>query len=405
MFLLRLAVRNLVRNMRRTVLTTTVIVAGVGVLILGESFIGGIEENIVKSTEDGLSGHVTLRPSGYPTQGIQHPVDELLTITDEVRKGLDAQTRAWTGRVIFAPTAVAGEDSLRVRAIGYDPERDEAVFPRTTWSIDGAWPDPAKDQALATPGVAKLLELEPGDSIVLQVRTHAGAMNALRIELSGIVRTANGAIDRLGVLMPRSLAHKLIAESRPTHVSVRLAHRDLAEAARLPLKALFGDAAEAITWHDDARELLRMQGIRRKALNILVFILLALAAFSIANTILMAAHERVREIGTLRALGMTEQRVVRMFLTEGALMGLVGGLLGAAWGGGLVAWWSVHPIDLTAAMASGQMDIQFSAFLYLPFDSTLVAGSVLFGLVVASAASIFPARVASRMLPADAVRA
>ena len=405
MFLLRLAVRNLVRNLRRTVLTTTVIVFGVGLLILGQAFIGGLEENFIRASEEGLTGHITARPKDYPTQGMRHPVDELLEVPAAARTLLDARTVAWTERTLFAPTAIAGEDALRVRAIGYDPRRDPAVFPRQTWEVTGRDPAPGTDEVLVSKGVARLLELAPGDRIVLQVRTHKGAINALHVVASGVLATANSALDYLAILIPAPLAQRLVGSSSPSHVTARLAHRSQAEALKRDLAPAFGGAVEVITWHDDVEPLLRLQAIRRKSLNMLVFILLALAGFGIANTILIAAHERVREIGTLRALGMTAGAVIRMFLVEGGLMGLVGGLLGALWGGGLVAWWSRSPIDLREAMAAQDMNFQASAYLYLNFQGEVVVLAVAFGLAVAVLASIYPARSAAELAPADAVRA
>jgi ABC-type lipoprotein release transport system permease subunit len=131
---------------------------------------------------------------------------------------------------------------------------------------------------------------------------------------------------------------------------------------------------------------------------------MALAGFGIANTILMAAHERVREVGTLRSMGMTEGGVLQLFLLEGALIGLLGGVFGALWGGGLAAHWARHPIDFSQAMQS-RGSLSISALVYTRFSPEAIAFGVALGVVISILASIYPARVASRMVPADAVRA
>jgi ABC-type lipoprotein release transport system permease subunit len=132
---------------------------------------------------------------------------------------------------------------------------------------------------------------------------------------------------------------------------------------------------------------------------------MALAAFSIANTILMAARERVREVGTLRSMGMTEGGVLSLFLLEGSLIGLFGGLLGALWGGGLIAYWSMNPINFSREMEKMGHSLSFSALVYTRFSFGALAVAAVLGLVISVLASIYPARVASRMVPADAVRA
>jgi ABC-type lipoprotein release transport system permease subunit len=160
-----------------------------------------------------------------------------------------------------------------------------------------------------------------------------------------------------------------------------------------------------VTWRYETADLLAVQAIRRRALEFVVFILMALAAFGIANTILMAAHERVREVGTLRSMGMTEGGVLRLFLLEGALIGLFGGLLGALWGGALVAHWSKSPIDFSQVFERSQQSLSVSALVYTRFSPSVIAGAVVLGVVISILASIYPARVASRLVPAEAVRA
>jgi putative ABC transport system permease protein len=119
----------------------------------------------------------------------------------------------------------------------------------------------------------------------------------------------------------------------------------------------------------------------------------------------MAAYERVREIGTLRAMGMTGRGVLALFVVEGALIGLVGGLVGAAVSGAMSRYWSVNGIDLTARLESQGTTIPISAMLYLEFSPAMLVYSVLFGVVIAMLASVYPAWVAARMAPAEAVRA
>jgi putative ABC transport system permease protein len=376
------------------------------VFILGEGFLGGLTENVIVSAIDGTVGHVLARPAGYPTQLGQHPIDRLLAITPAVRALLDRESVAWTPRTLFAPVAASGADSLRVVGIGYDPERDPQVFPRRTWKMIGALPAPAADQVAVSHRVARLLSCKPGSRLVLQVRTHRGALNALEVTVTAVVNTGNSALDVLGVFVPQALAHRLVATDQPSHIAVKLRDRDLAEGFAARLAAALGPDAEAVTWRQETAELVRLQQIRRRALDLVMFILMALAAFGIANTILMAAHERVREIGTLRSLGMTEAGVLGLFVLEGVFIGLAGSVVGATIGGGLVAWWARHPIDFSALFEKGVgAGLSASALVYTRLSFAVIAATMALGIAIAVVASLYPARVASRMPPAEAVRA
>jgi putative ABC transport system permease protein len=254
--------------------------------------------------------------------------------------------------------------------------------------------------------VARLLAIEPGSRLVLQVRTHRGAMNALEVTVTAVFNTSNSALDLLGVFVPQALARSLLATDRPSHLAVKLRDREQAEAFAARLQAALGPGTEVVTWRQETAELVRIQAIRRRALDLVMFILMALAAFGIANTILMAAHERVREIGTLRALGMTEAGVSWLFVLEGLLIGVLGSVLGAVAGGALVLHWARHPIDFSELFDKGLGGgISASALVYTRLDLSVVAATMLLGVAIAVLASLYPARVASRLPPAEAVRA
>ena len=401
----RLAGRNLRRAPRRTVLTLVAVVAGVAVYLLGQGFIGGIEESILSTAIHSQTGHVLVKPEGYPIQPGLHPVDELVELTPAARALLDEEAEAWTGRLYFAPTAASGQDATRVVAIGYDPERDQEVFTRARWKVDGTLPSPNAHEVAVSFRLARLLDLKPGDPLVLQVRTHRGAMNALQVTVSARVNTDNPAADMLGMFVPGPLARELVGTDLPSHVAVRLSSRDAAEDFARKLRAAQGEGVKVTTWEDETRELIELQGVRRRVLNLMVFILMALAGFGIANTVLMAAFERTREVGTLRSLGMTEGAVLRLFLIEGALVGFAGAVLGALLGGGLIWHWSQNPIDLSASFEAQGTALPVSALLYTQFNFPMLVTAVVMGTAVAVLASISPAKVAARMVPADAVRA
>jgi putative ABC transport system permease protein len=397
--------RNLRRSPRRTLLTMSAVIAGVGVFILGEGFLSGLTENILVAAIEGTVGHVLARPAGYPIQPGQHPVDELLDITPAARKLLDEQSVAWTTRTYFAPTAAAGADSLHAVAIGYDDARDTGVFPREHWKVRGAFPQPSQDAVAVSHRIARLLALDLGSRLILQVRTHSGAMNALDVEVSAIVTTSNPALDSLGIFVPKALTQKLLATDLPSHLSVKLKSREAADSFAPQLAAALGAKASVVTWRDETDELIRIQNIRRRALDLVMAILMALAAFGIVNTVLMAAYERIREIGTLRSLGMTERGVVHLFVLEGLLLGIVGSLLGAAWGSAITYYWSIHPIDFSKTTEAIGGNYSASALVYTRLSLTVVSLTMGLGVLVSALAAVYPARVASRMAPADAVRA
>lgn len=402
---LRYAGRNLLRSTRRTALTMSAIVAGVGVYVVGEGFVSGLTENVVSAATDGTVGHVLARPASYPQRPGQYPVDDLLDVSAEARAFLDQHTASWTTRTYFTPLAVAGRNSLRVVGIAYDPARDARVFPRDHWSVRGHMPEPRASEVAVSERVARLLALDLGAPMILESRTQRGAMNALEVNVSAIVRTNNSALDSLGLLLPQAFVARLLATDRPSHLSLKLFDRRDAPRAAAALRPLLGRQARIVTWQDETAGEMRLQALRRRALDLVLAILLLLAAFGISNTVLMSAYERVREIGTLRALGMSEAAVLRLFVLEGFLIGIAGSGLGALGGGALTAYWSTHPLDFSKSWDQIGGQVSASALVYTQLSRSTLCLGVVLGVLVAALAAVLPARMAARMAPADAVRA
>jgi len=399
-----MALRNVFRQRFRSLLSGLVVFGGVAVLILSRGFVGGLDENTIRAVVDSSSGHVLIRPADYPTSGMDHPIDNLYTPSPELTQRLAQETKAWTVRTLAIARAVEGSDELPVRLVGFNPKTDEAVFPRTNWNVQGTVPATAEDGLMLSKGLARLFEVSEGDSLILKVRTPNGAIDAQPIAVSGIFTMGNPAMDRLGIFVPADLMERLIHTPKISHVAARLGHRTQATAVAESLREVVPETTEVVTWEDETRDMLALNQIRRTALNLIVFVLLIISGLAIANTILMAAYERIREVGTLRAMGMTQGQVRSLFTLEGMIIGAIAGTIGVISAGALVFFGSIVPLDLTSQM-DAMGDLPVAAKLYLQFSTGSLAVALVFGVVVAAASSIYPAFIATKMSPADAVRA
>lgn len=400
--LLSLAARNLLRNARRTAITSVSVVAGVMVLIVGQGLVDGLDENIIRAQEDALSGELLLTPEGYPTDGLTLPLDEAKPVDAGLEAALSGpEVTAWAPRIFSFGRLVVGSDSVRARVLGYDPEADPKVFPRSNWTLEGAWPTDGASLVVGS-GLATLLDLHVGAPVAIEARTRAGALNASLFTVSGVLRSRVPALDAGTVLVPMATADELLrTEGARSAIAVRVkGGRDRADAVKASVQVP-GWRAQTAT--EAVADLLEINTIRRRAISFVVFILMAISATGIANTVIMATYERIREIGTLRAMGMGPASVRLLFLLEGAATGLVAGAVGAALGAVTVAHFAAVGIDLSNAEGLGEQPV--STILYMHYSWAPVLLSLLFGAVVAVLASLYPAHLAANMNPADAVRA
>lgn len=402
-FLFTLASRNLTRNVRRTMITSGAVVAGVAIMILGWGLVAGLDENFLRAARTTYAGEVILRPDGFPDDGIRFPLDEAKAIPDTLRSKLDA-AGPWTARTIFSARVVKGADSQRIAMYAYDEATELSVFTRENWSIDGAWPAQGKNEVVAGWAFARLLDLKPGTEVIVETRTRAGAINALNFVVSGIVRTDNAALDNLAAWIPMTTAESL-AGLEGVRTQIALNPTGGRDAAQSLATSLDRDGWTAMSLREECEDLLAVNMIRRRALAVVVGMIMAIAATGIANTVIMAAFERIREIGTLIALGMPRSQVRTLFLLEGAVLGLVAGTAGAIVGGALTYHWQIAGFSVGDEVMKASGSTAVSQYVYTQFGWLPTLLSLAFGIGIAVVASLWPAHNASKIIPADAVKA
>lgn len=398
-FLLGLALRNLARNLRRTLLTGVAVFWGVAVMILGWGVLDGLDDNVLRAAQGALVGDVILRPDGYPDDGLRFPIEDVAPVPDALRARLDA-AGPWTSRAAVPARLVKGTDGLRVTVWAYDDAHETQVFTREDWTVEGRWPAVGASEVVLGHNLARLLEAHPGDEIVLSARTRDGAINAMTYTVVGVAQCGNSAIDALGVWMELGAAEQLalLAGAR-SHLALRSSDAAAAKAT------LGGLGWAPLTLAEECEDLVALNRIRRRVLTVITGMIMLIAALGIANTVIMATLERIREVGTLLALGMPRAHVRALFLFEGGLMGVVSGALGALLGGGAVLHWQAHGIDVSSIVGAVGGAMPMGAVIYTRFELTHVLLALALGPTLAVLASIWPARFASSIVPADAVRA
>ena len=137
----------------------------------------------------------------------------------------------------------------------------------------------------------------------------------------------------------------------------------------------------------------------------ILLVLFVIIMVGITNTFRMIMYERVREIGTMRAMGFGFREVVGLFMWEGALIGVFGSLVGVAGGVGVSMVLDFLALDMTDMMPGGFNSIlPMRMILYTDIDWVFVVRAAVLGIGVSLLATLIPARRAAKVQPADALR-
>lgn len=401
-WLVRLAFKNLRRNLRRTLISSVAVVSGVALMIVGTGLIGGLDEGYIRAQVDSQSGHVSVYGPGLEPGGLTHPVADLEPVSERLGQVLKDELVA--RRLKFDARVIVGSDAVRGIGIGYESPGDQKVFLRGEQDLVGAWPEDAGEPGVVMgKGMASLLRLELGDRVTLQTRTAPGAQNAMSWPLLGIVHAHNPAVDNFAVFLPYELAQKLVLANGPSQLAIRLPSRTESDPYAASLQEHLPEGWIAESYTVQSEDLLQINKLREKALRLMIAVILAIAATGIANTVIMSVYERIREVGTLAAMGMEPAKIRRLFLIEGAIMGFVASLVGAGIGAKLNHHFSTVGFDV-GNLPDASSQVPFSTTIYTSYSWTMVFLAILFGVTVALLASIWPARFAAGLEPATAVR-
>jgi len=343
--ILVLASRNLLRNKRRSAVTILAATLGFAAVNLFGGFTSYMFVNLREAfIYGGGNGHLILYKEGYREQGASDPAQFLLPA--EVHMKLqklahhDDRILLASGRLEVTGQLDTG-DSYNIfvgRAVTPSHGRrffEESKTMRRGYSYiaegDELTDDNPYEIGIAF-GVRRTLGLDIGSDAILMSRTVDGQLNVVDATVKNIFAAPNATLDSKLVKMPLELAQDLYQTDGVGSISLLLRDRkDIPKVERLVRETLAGDVENLriLRWNEESD----MYRLTRKMFDmifgIVFFILIIIVTMSVMNTMGMAILERTTEIGTLRAIGLKRSGVIRLFATEGALLGLAGSFLGA----------------------------------------------------------------------------
>lgn len=402
MLIFSLALRNVFRHRVRSTVALGAIAFSTIVLMLAGGFVEWIFWAMREAaTETGL-GHVQVVRPGYLENGSADPFAFLLPDDSKVLSSLrsDPHVKDVAKRVDFSGLISYGDATISFVGSGVEPAR-EAVVSKSLPILAGRnLGDDEPDGIILGAGLAGNLGVPVGGRVVLLVNTEKGGVGAVEATVRGLFSTQVKAFDDVALKVPLPMARKLLKASG-SHVWV-FALDDLelsAETARR-WKTQYGDGSVEIhAWSDLAdfyNKTVRLLSSQMGIVRLLIGLIIVLG---ISNMLVMNVLERTGEVGTLMAMGAKRQRIVQLFLGEGVLLGLVGGLLGLVIA--FVLAKAISAVGIPMPPPPGR-SVGYSAGIRL--DWSLAAWA--FGLAVGSAllASIYPSWKASRLVVVDALR-
>jgi putative ABC transport system permease protein len=336
MYLFKMALRNIIKNFRRSLFTAVAVGSAFAAISIFSGYIHnvytGLSDQAVRG--EGL-GHLTIVKKGYFENGALDAKKYLLTADDLHRIGevlrSEPGVELWTPRLaisgmitngrsstIFIGEGLVPSDEFRLRG-DYRPDRGGTLNGRNPTGM-----------AVAS-DLARLLGLSQGSNVVLFTTTFEGQANALDADIGSVYNTGITATNDKAVLVPLNFARRLVDTDGADRIRILLRRIDDTEEARgslnIKLRSL-GIPLEIRTWRELSSFYAHVKGLFDTIFIFIFCIVFVIVIMSVTNTMSMSVMERTREIGTLRALGMKRWHIVKLFAAEAMVLAALGSALG-----------------------------------------------------------------------------
>lgn len=397
-----IAYRGLTRNRRRTFFTMLAVALGLALLITLNGYIAGVMEDGLQNSIRLQTGHVQVRAASYPEGKRSVQWKDLVERPEEIAARAMALPEVRAAAPILWLDAVlsTGDESIGLQVYGIDvasPLHD----PLRASVIAGAFLD-ANDRSGVLMGgrLAQSLNLKVGDTVHLVTINANGEPVEAPFVIRGLFSSGVLVYDESVLFMPLARAQSFaLTGNRASTVMIELHHR---EDAGKVAAALAQPGLQALTWRDLNAFIIQSMDAAFSFYILMDAIVIMIVAVIIANTLLMAVFERVREIGILAALGMKRREILQMVLYEAALIALAGVVVGVALGL-LGVFFLTQNGFVLGEMATTAGNLPMSNVIYARFAPDLFTWLAVWTFLIALLASLYPAWFAARLEPVRAL--
>ena len=408
---LKIAVRNLARFGRRTLLTSSLITLGIVGVLLFVAVSGSFKSIMIGQFTDSMLGHLEVHRKGYVASIDSLPLNlnmqpAMAGKVAQVLQGMDT-VEAYSERIKLGAMFSNFTETTSVRINGVDPAKEAATVPLLPGRLIGE----KRSDGLLAPGeilipelIARGMKVKAGDTVVLVATNRDGSVNGKTFTVGGVLQSVSGPSGKDGYIhIDDARALLRVKEAEVSEIVIRLKDPVQLETVHARLSAELSGmlnkegrpALEVHTWADLSpfSNIVRMLDLLALFIKVMM---VSIVLIAVMNVMVMAVYERIREIGTIAAIGTPPRRILSLFLAEGLLLGLGGAALGTA-----ISLAAIYALNIwKVSVTFGQQQQIVLSPAVSATDIVAIAAMVV---IMALLASLQPAWKASRMDPVTAL--
>jgi len=413
MKLYRIAVRNIFRNKRRSLLSGSAIaIAGAAIVFLF-GFFGGMLNDMQDNLWTYMTGAVRVRHADFDKYERLNPMHLAIDDYENIVAAIEADPAVSTvsprikfpGRVPIG--GIGSDEKANILGMGVDFSREVDYQDFSTTLVEGRLPKASSSETLVGYALAEKLGVGLGGKFTVLSQSGSRGSNAFTFTVVGLMSYPIPGLERTVIQIPLDTAQRFLwlpDQAQEIVMKVDDAVASPAEVAERLAESLESGVPLSVKDYKESNGMATYIELAGTVYDIIAIIFFILASTVVINTTIMVIFERMREIGTLGAMGMTGKQLVKLFFYEALFISITGALVGILVGIGITAYFSSTGFTAMSKALDGMDSMGIGKVIYpvLNFRSTVLV--FMYSVVVCTVATWWPSRRAAKVTPVEALR-
>lgn len=415
-FLAKLAFKNLFRYKIRTFVSIVAIAFAVMIVIFARGYVVGLIDSLSAEHIQYNSGHIKLiarqyweeerlLPLNYPVDGLAE--GGLAEMTAALRDLEDVEMVI--PRLKFGAMVSTEEELVTMSGWGVEPAQETVFTNIEDYLAEGKMPRPGQREVMMGTALLEKINRRVGEKVTIVFTTAFNSLKGVTFTIVGRTQSGIKLLNENVFYLPLDQAQRLLEmDGQVTELLLATTDKRLIPQVQPAVNSLLteqdsSDRYLALSYRETS-DLVAFMDLAKLIYNQIYIFLVLLACIVVVNTMLMIVKERTKEIGMMSAMGLEGKDIMRLFMAEGAIMGVMGSLIGAALGSLINGYFAKTGYNMTAATSGFSSEIVFNSIIYpLSTPGNTIFAFVL-GVVIVTFACLIPARQAARLEPTVAMR-
>jgi ABC-type lipoprotein release transport system permease subunit len=399
-----LAWRNLWRNKRRTLIASASIFFAVIFALLMRSMQEGSYDYMVDASVSMYTGYIQIHAKDYWDKRSIDKSMELSGARIDKIDSIENVTLVTPRLESFSLISYANVTKV-ASIVGIDPGLENEMTDLKNKLSSGKYLTKESRGAMIAEGLAEVLKVGIGDSVVLYGQGYHGVTAAAQVEVEGIVKFTLPALNKTMVYLSMDYSQWLYAApNRVTTISIMISEANKINEVHLAVSDLFDDKYEVMMWPELLPELVQGIEVDNAGGIIMLGILYVVIGFGIFGTVMMMTAERTKEFGILISVGMKKWRLSYVSFLESLFLSFIGVLAGIIVSIPILYYLKQNPIPLTGEMADAMLKFGLDPIIPFRFAANIFIDQFLTVLVLAMISALYPLSYIRKLNPIRAMR-